>query len=383
MKTKTVIVVGAGIFGVSAALELHRRGWEVQLLDPGPLPNPRGQSVGSRMMIRLEYRSDEAYMGLVEASLAGWREWNQTWTEPPFHETGLLVLQRTAPAAGEFEYESYQTLLKRGHHPTKLDGNGIRSRFPAWNVERYGHGYFNPEGGYVNGKQVLDQLLEQLRATQISLHEGQRFDHLVTSNARVEGVMTTEGKQFSGDRVVLAAGAWTPQLLPALAPAFRPNGLPTFQLRPERPEHFLPSVFPTFIADIANTGYFGYPLNEQDGLVVIGRQGRGRVVELDEASIASQAEIALMRLFLADTFPELFKAQLVATHFVPFREPWDGHLWIAADPEQLGLIVATGGDHAFKFAPILGALLADCAEGQQNPFLQKFCWRPDIRPADA
>ena len=42
MREPSTIVVGAGVFGAAAALELRRRGHAVSLLDPGPLPNPRG-----------------------------------------------------------------------------------------------------------------------------------------------------------------------------------------------------------------------------------------------------------------------------------------------------------------------------------------------------
>ncbi len=35
-----IAVIGAGIFGASAALELVRRGADVALLDAGPIPHP-------------------------------------------------------------------------------------------------------------------------------------------------------------------------------------------------------------------------------------------------------------------------------------------------------------------------------------------------------
>lgn len=62
-------------------------------------------------------------------------------------------------------------------------------------------------------------------------------------------------------------------------------------------------------------------------------------------------------------------------------DTWGGHLWIAADPERPGLVLATGGSgHAFKFAPLLGDWIADAVEGGPNPLLAKFRWRPEARP---
>jgi glycine/D-amino acid oxidase-like deaminating enzyme len=48
--------------------------------------------------------------------------------------------------------------------------------------------------------------------------------------------------------------------------------------------------------------------------------------------------------------------------------------------------VATGGSgHAFKFAPVLGDLVADAAEGAPPPLGGKFAWRPGAaaRPEEA
>jgi glycine/D-amino acid oxidase-like deaminating enzyme len=54
----------------------------------------------------------------------------------------------------------------------------------------------------------------------------------------------------------------------------------------------------------------------------------------------------------------------------------DEHFWIAQHPSRPGLTVAAGGSgHAFKFAPVLGSIIADAVEGRQNPILQKFRWR--------
>jgi glycine/D-amino acid oxidase-like deaminating enzyme len=61
----------------------------------------------------------------------------------------------------------------------------------------------------------------------------------------------------------------------------------------------------------------------------------------------------------------------------------DGHFWIAPDPDRPGLILATGDSgHGFKFAPMLGKIIADVAEGKSNQLLQKFRWRPDVRTSE-
>ena len=379
MGEKTVIIIGAGIFGITAALELRHRGWRVHLLDPGPVPHPQAESTVMNSMVRLDYRLDEDYMSLAETSLDGWREWNRIWPEALFHETGMLIIRRSPMVSAGFEYESYQTLLKRGHKPVRLNSEDIAERFPAWKPGKYVDGYFNPEGGYVEGSRAVMQLLKMAKTEGVALHEGQSFARFLEDGSRVAGVVTSDGSEFKGEKVIVAAGAWIPSILPALAPNFRINGMPVFYLRPQNKDQFQPQLFPVFTADISASGYYGYPIHPREGVVMIARQGRGRAIDPSGERIVTQGETDFLRFFLAETFPALLDATIVFTNFCVYSETWDGHLWIAADPDRDGVVIATGAGHAFKFAPVLGGIIADAAEGRDQPLLHKFRWRPEIR----
>ena len=72
-----VIVVGAGINGVTAAIELRRRGHKITLIDPGPLPHPLAASTDISKAIRTAYGPDEDYSALAERAIPLWRKWNE------------------------------------------------------------------------------------------------------------------------------------------------------------------------------------------------------------------------------------------------------------------------------------------------------------------
>jgi len=79
-------------------------------------------------------------------------------------------------------------------------------------------------------------------------------------------------------------------------------------------------------------------------------------------------------------FASLADAEVVGTRLCPYCDTADEDLWIAAHPERSGLTVASGGSgHAFKFAPVLGAIIADAVEGKTNSYSEKFRWRPEVR----
>src|SRR5947209_6240744 len=133
MTERGVVVVGAGVYGLTAALELRRRGYAVTLLDPGPLPHPLAASTDISKLVRMDYGSDADYLVAMEEALARWRQWNTQWPEPLFHETGVVFLTSMAMVPGGYEYDSWQLALAHGHKPERLDSAAIRQRFPAWN----------------------------------------------------------------------------------------------------------------------------------------------------------------------------------------------------------------------------------------------------------
>ncbi|MEY2531109.1 MAG: hypothetical protein QOI96_1194 [Verrucomicrobiota bacterium] len=399
-----IIIVGAGINGVTAAIELKKRGHKVTLVDPGPLPHPLAASTDISKAVRAAYGADEDYTALAERSIALWRDWNKTFGIELYHEVGFLCMRQRELRPGDFEYESVQLLKRRGHKIEHIDSAQLRERFPAWNAERYAEGFFDHEAGYAESGRVVATLLERAKSLGVELREGTRFAELDESNGRVNGI-ALQDRQWSrrepsdidgraerpsererasqllaGDIVVIAVGAWTPYLLPFTRKFFRATGHPVFHLQPRQPELFAPERFPIFGADISSTGFYGFPLS-REGVVKVASHGLGREMspESPEREVTTEEENNL-REFLAGTFPVLADAPIVYTRRCFYCDTNDGHFWIAPDPERKGLIVAAGDSgHGFKFAPVLGEIIADTAEGKANPLSKKFRWRPEIR----
>src|SRR4051812_18433768 len=118
--TKTIVVVGAGIFGAAAARSLSSRGYKVTLLDPGPLPHPLAESTDISKIVRLDYGADEDYLNLMEQALPRWRHWNTLQPRALFHEVGCTFLSRSPMQPGGFEYESFRLLSAHGHQLQRL-----------------------------------------------------------------------------------------------------------------------------------------------------------------------------------------------------------------------------------------------------------------------
>lgn len=370
------IVVGAGINGVTAAIELKKRGHQVVVVDPGPLPHPLAASTDISKAIRAAYGADDDYAELAERSIDRWREWNRKFGIELYHEVGFLFLCQRAMQSGDFEYESFKVLEKRGHKLERMDPARLRAFSPAWNAELYADGFLDREAGYAESGRVVATLIEYAKSIHVELREEHKFAALRDGEI---GIVLADGSEIAGDIVVMAAGAWTPYLLPSTQEFLRATGHPVFHLKPRQPELFTAEHFPVFGADISRTGFYGFPIN-RDGVVKVANHGPGREMSPDSPDrIVTAKEEKEMREFVSKTFPALADAPIVYTRICLYCDTNDGDFWIGADPERPELIIAAGDSgHGFKFAPVLGEIIADAVEDKSNPLLKKFRWRPEV-----
>jgi glycine/D-amino acid oxidase-like deaminating enzyme len=374
-------VVGAGINGVVAAIELRKRGHDVVLVDPGPLPHPLAASTDISKVVRAAYGADEEYTELAERSREIWQQWNVEFGVELYDEVGFLCMRQRPMQTGDFEYESLRLLERRGHRIERVNSDYLRRHFPAWNADRYPDGFLDFESGYAESGRAVAVLIEGARSIGVELREHAKFCALDEASDRVKGIVFESGEKLPADAVVMAVGAWTPYVLPFTHDFFRASGQPVFHLKPAQPELFAAERFPIFGADISATGFYGFPLN-RDGVVKIANHGLGREMSPDSPErVVTKEEENRMRRFLADSFPSLADAPVVFTRVCFYCDTKDGDFWIAPDPDRTGLTIAAGDcGHGFKFAPVLGGIIADAVEGKVNP---KFRWRPEVKPGVA
>jgi glycine/D-amino acid oxidase-like deaminating enzyme len=370
---RRALVAGAGIFGVSAARTLRARGWDVTLVDPGPLPHPDAASTDISKIVRSEYGDDAVYTDLALRGLEAWRRHNRDLALR-FHETGVLFARREGPRDDSFEGRSLAHARGLGAVHEILEGDELAARFPAWAPAAHRWGMFNRAGGWVESGAAVGDLVRRALAEGVTVRGDARVTSLVTRGDRVQGAVVA-GARVDADAVVLCLGAWTTDLVPSLRGVLTATGHPVFHLRPREPARFDGARFPVFGAAIAETGWYGFPLHPTEGVVKVARHGAGRVMHASSPARAVTAdETEAMWRFVRASLPALGDAALVRTRLCMYSDAPDGHLLLDRDPAQLGLVVAAGdAGHAFKFGPALGPLVADVVEGAAP--LARWAWR--------
>ena len=375
MSTSSVLIVGAGAFGLSAALELRARGWDVTLLDPGPLPHPDAATTDISKMIRMDYGADPFYTRLGAEAMARWDRMAEAWGWRPFHQDGFLILAAAPLQPGGYEFESLRMLESLGQPAQRVDAESLAELFPAWNAAEYPEGYVSLRAGWAESGRVSEELVRRAGDAGVRVHTGTRCVGLQVREGTVQEVRTAEGEVLGADQVILAAGSWTPGLLPELEDVMWPSGQSVFHLRVPDPDAWRPPSFLPFSADISRSGWYGFPATA-DGIVKIANHGKGRRLDPSGPRVVPSEDEERLRDFLRRALPALEDAPVVGTRVCVYCDTFDGDFWIARHPRHRGLTVASGGSgHAFKFTPVLGEIIADVVEERPNPWADRFRWR--------
>jgi glycine/D-amino acid oxidase-like deaminating enzyme len=128
---------------------------------------------------------------------------------------------------------------------------------------------------------------------------------------------------------------------------------------------------------------YGFPAHPSDGRVKVGLHASGirfadptpERIATKEKEVRVEAE-ERMRTFLREALPSLADCPVVGYRVCIYCDTFDGDFWMDYDPHCENLYVAAGGSgHGFKFAPVLGRLIADGVERKANAYLPKFAWR--------
>lgn len=206
MTSSSILILGGGCFGLTAAIELRARGWEVTLIDQGKIPHPDAASTDISKVVRMDYGADAQFTVMGEASIAGWRDWNLKWGESLYHEDGLLVMSPGPMQAGTFEGDSHALLTARGHVLRRTSAAQLQGNHPAWDANCFCDGYLNPIGGWVESGRVVARLAAEVRAMGVVIVENVPAPRPTFEGSRCTGIESVDGSRWRAEFSLLAAG---------------------------------------------------------------------------------------------------------------------------------------------------------------------------------
>ncbi|HEU0193383.1 MAG TPA: FAD-dependent oxidoreductase [Gaiellales bacterium] len=369
-----IVVIGLGVIGLSAAVELARRGHQVAGVERYEIGHPLGSSTGASRSIRSAYALPE-YVRLSVQAIDAWHDLEQAEGRTILHLTGQIDL-----GAASVLDPMRAAMRAVGVAHEDIDGDGVRARFPELRSAPDEVAVFHPGAGTVLADQGMAALRAAAERAGVEIACGEAVTGL---DERGNGVRVISDRGVrDADLAVLATGPWAGELLGALgldlplAPALAQVTFFDWPGMVGRPALSDWEAFPD------GTGGYGHPVpgvGYKLGFDAAGTQPWRADAEGWEAD---PAEFGALVEWMRGRFPGLEPA-VIRTQRHPWTMTPDGD-WVI---DRVGSVLLACGcsGHAFKFGPALGALVADAAEDRPRDDRRLFVLdRPGLRePAPA
>lgn len=376
-ETVDVIVIGGGIIGMSAALQIAQRSsLRVLVAEKGSGPG-EGSTGSSSAVCRFRYTRPETVQ-LAKDGIAAYRNWGEfLGCHSPlarYQQIGVLWLSNDRQQAKQ----DADRLASLGVSVDAIDDAEVSSRFPSIStcgippdlVNGSPHActdggnlhLLEHAGGYMDPSDALQDLIDAARSLQVDLQFKTEVADIEIVGGVVRGVRFKDGSRVACETVILSAGPWSTLLLDRVGLGglwpLEPTRIQIAHI--DRP----PSVsgdLPVCV-DMAGGIYFR-PQNRGQQIVI------GSIREEDELEAVSDAD-DFARYADDEFIREKLHALSHRLGFPDLKGPVRGYSGLytmnrkdmhpVVGPTPIdGLMVASGfSGHGFKLAPAIGSLLA-------------------------
>ena len=347
------VVIGLGADGSAAAAHLARRGTRVVGLEAFARGHTNGSSGGLTRVIRLAYYEHPDYVPLLKRAWTLWRELEAETGQELLRQTGGVYV---GPRDGELVAGSLRSArLHRLDHEL-LDPAALGERLPLFRFDPEWWGLAEATAGYL----FTDNAIAAHQAQAERHGADLRFEERVAEWTRDgDGVrVSTDRGTYRADRLVIAAGAWNARLLPGIAPLLQVKRVPLFWFEPVADRDALARM-PVYIVDSGlGHGCYGFPYLADQGLK-IATHGAGTPADPDTVDReAHSADEAPIRDFIKQRLPAA-DGPVRMTKVCMYTVTPDEHFIVDLDGPVAYASACSG--HGFKFASVMGEVLADLA----------------------
>jgi sarcosine oxidase len=356
-----VVVIGAGLAGSATAWRLVQRGHAVTLLERSTPANAGGSSHGSARIFRYAYE-DPFYAELVQQASLDWNELSQSCGQELFKPTGAVDFGELRQP---MQLAAVMSQLSIEHEV--LSAQQARTRWPqiAFDTEVLWH----PGAGVIDAESAAVAMVGLARQSGAQVHTNCTVDSIARSSDGTFTVRLSGGAELAPSQVVVAAGAWLPDLLSRIDGAAEfISTLPGLSVRQEQVYHFPyrdPGAhWPSFIYKSSDIQIYGLPGGRdagQRGLKVAEYNGGPEIPSATAASrlidpVRRERVSAYVERYLPGLVPEPY-AETTCLFTNTSNEDF------IIDGRDGLTIVSPCSGHGAKFAPLIGRLAADAVTG--------------------
>lgn len=342
--------------GSAAMMAVAKRGYRVCGIEQFHTAHARGSSHGQTRIIRKAYFEHPDYMPLIDRAYEAWQALGSEINENLIHTTGMIVSGPPNSDCIRGVEACYDA------HPLphdKLKAGESRRYFPQFSFPDNFIVYHDPLAGYLQPEKCVSAITAM--AVQNGAHPFVNETVLSWQNLPDHVEITTNIRTIAADKLVVAAGAWAHGLLAIPGLHLDIWRKPVFWYTSSH-IHDYQTSFPIFFVEFDGGGFYGFPAIDESGLKVAEHTRAELVAHPDELDREPGPDDEAPILNFLDRMLPDFIPQRTQFSVCMYTMTADGHFILDRHPKYKNIVVGAGfSGHGFKFAPVIGEVLADLA----------------------
>jgi sarcosine oxidase len=358
-----VIVVGLGAMGSAACYHLAKRGARVLGLEKFDIPHAQGSSHGFSRAIRSSYHEHPDYVPLVTRAFSMWQELEAETEQKLMHVTGCLYL---GPIDGEVVGGSLRSARKYNLPYELMDRAALGGRFPQFHVPDQFVGMLEQNAGFIHPEKAVAAHALQAMRRGAELHGREAVTGWTADGKGV--TVTTARETYHGGQLLFSGGAWTDKLVRDLGVPLRVTRQVLAWFWPKNPDAFQLGRIPVWSIDrLDGTTHYGFPMMADNPGFKIAHHNRGLLSDPDTVERSPlPGDEEDVREALRKNIPE-GEGPLLALRICMYTNTPDLNFIVDRHPQHERVTLACGfSGHGFKFATVMGEVLADLTTAGQT-----------------
>jgi sarcosine oxidase len=352
-----VAVIGLGAMGSAAIAHLAERGIRAIGFEANFPAHALGSSHGDTRLIRLGYFEDPAYVPLLHRAYANWRALEAASGAELLTVSGILQIGR--PDSGIVAGTIASCELHGLAHEV-LDAAAMAKRFPAMRLEPEEVAVLEPQGGFLRPEAAVTAHLKVAVGAGAVLRLGEKVTAIEPDDAGV--TLVTAQSEVRARKVIVATGPWIADIVPALAGIAQPIRQVVAWYTPGEATTTLGPMLPFLLDEAEGGSFFGVPALGPDGLKVGKHAHFMEPIDPDQPNPAvNDTDLAMLDDFVARRIPVAAGQRRAAITCRYTMLPGEDFLLDHLPSEPRIVVASPCSGHGFKFASVVGEILADLA----------------------
>jgi sarcosine oxidase len=361
IETFDVIVIGTGTMGAPACYYLAKRGCRVLGLEQFDITHEFGSHAGQSRIIRKAYFEHSDYVPLLQRAYANWKALENETGRQLYFKTGLLyaglphheIIKGVKKSASRFNIEL----------ETVTDAEKI---FPEFTFPENFEVLFEPEAGFVTPEQAIRLYAKQATKQGAAIHTNEKVLEWKKVGDGIEVI--TDKKTYRCGKMVITAGAWAGKMIPGLADKIKVTRQFVAWMEPRNENDFAINNFPCWlIADDQQPGcYYGFPVLPEEKFgrphgLKLAHHYPASATDPDNVNRQMNDKDFLNLEYCLQKYLPGVKGKMTDYKICLYANSPDEHFIIDKLPgfEEHVCIACGFSGHGFKFASVVGEILAD------------------------